>query len=139
MLQSLRQASRLLAAQPGALARMFSSQSGALSGLLPQQPPSLASLFGLQPAGAPAAAAAPLPASAAAAGLLPPAAAAALPLSLQQQQLAVPTLLPELADILGVLEGARIEDSGDLLHDERLPAGLPVLLLQPSSAFGSPC
>lgn len=97
MLSSLRQAGRLLASQPCTLARMFSSQASAVSSFLQQQPLSLGSLFGMQPA----AAAVPQlgwP------GLLPPSAAAALPLSLQQQQSA-PALLPELADILGGLEG----------------------------------
>lgn len=102
MLPSLRQASRLLAspaASPAALCRVFSSQAGALGSLL-QQTMSLWS--GLQqPAAAAGAAAAqlvaPLPPHV---GLLPPAAQAAL---LRPQP--APALLPELAEILGGLEG----------------------------------
>ncbi len=102
MLPSLRQASRLLAspaASPAALCRVFSSQAGALGSLL-QQTMSLWS--GLQqPAAAAGSAAAqlaaPLPPHV---GLLPPAAQAAL---LRPQP--APALLPELAEILGGLEG----------------------------------
>lgn len=112
MFPSLRQASRLLAspaASPAALCRLFSSQAGALGPLL-QQTMSLWS--GLQhPAAAAAAAplAAPLPPHV---GLLPPAAQAAL---LQPQP--APALLPELAEILGGLEGG----CSLRCHGRRLP------------------
>lgn len=102
MLQSLRQATRLLVGAPAAssLGRMFSTQAGVLS-LVPNTF-SLGSLLGLQQQPAAslqqhgAAGAAALPFS-----LLPPAAQAAL--SLQQQQ--QPALLPELANLIGGLEG----------------------------------
>lgn len=102
MLPSLRQASRLLASpatSPAALCRVFSSQAGALGSLM-QQTMSLWS--GLQqPAaavgGAAAQLAAPLPPHV---GLLPLAAQAAL---LRPQP--APALLPELAEILGGLDG----------------------------------